>query len=159
MIEYRTHIELAKLSDAAKIAVMSKNNIEYGLDWKYTPERIGKFIQDSSKNVVVARVNSELVGFGIMTYHEIHANLDLLAVQQSFQRRKIGTQIVLWLEKVAFTAGAYNIFVQVRAKNVRAIKFYQKIGFTVLVRKKAYYQGVEAGIIMSKSIRRMFNAT
>jgi len=158
VIEDRTHIEIAKLSDAAEIAVMSKNNIEYGLAWKYTPERITKLIRDSSTNVVVARRESELVGFGIMTYHEFQANLDLLGVKQDFRRMKIGTQIIQWLEKVALTAGIFNIFVQVRAKNVGAIKFYQTSGFTVLVEKKSYYQGVETGIIMSKNIRRMFNA-
>jgi len=70
MIEDRTHIEFARFSDAAEIGVMSKNDIEYGLGWKYTPERIVKLIDDRSKNVVVARVESKLVGFGIMTYHE-----------------------------------------------------------------------------------------
>lgn len=159
MIEDRVQIEFARLSDTAEIGMMSKNDIESGLGWKYTPERVARLIRDRSKNVVVARAGSELAGFGIMTYHEDHANLDLLAVKRSFRRMKIGTQIVQWLEKVALTAGAFNIFVQVRAKNTGAIRFYQSTGFSVLDEKKAYYRGVEAGIIMAKSLRRMFNIT
>lgn len=153
MIEDKTHIEIAKLSDATEIGLMSKNDIEYGLGWKYTPERIMILIQDKSKNVVTARTESELVGFGIMTYHEYQANLDLLAVKESFRRMKIGTQIFQWLEKVAITAGIFDIFVQVRAKNDVAIKFYQRNGFSVLEEKKAYYRNVEAGVIMVKKFK------
>ena len=159
MIEDRILIEFARFSDAAEISVMSKNDIEYGLGWKYTRERIAKLIGDSSRNVVVAREGSHLAGFGIMTYHEDQANLDLLAVKRSFRRMRIGTQIVAWLEKVALTAGAFNTFVQVRARNTSAIQFYQSVGFSLLDKDNAYYRGVEAGLIMAKSLRRMFNAT
>ena len=157
--EERTLIEFATFSDAAEIGVMSKKEIEHGLGWKYTPERIVKLLGDSSKNVVVARRESKLVGFGIMTYHEDQANLDLLAVKQNFRRMKIGTQIVQWLEEVAMTAGAFNIFVQVRARNTRAVEFYESLGFFALDEKKGYYRGVEAGLIMTKNLRHMFNAT
>lgn len=159
VLEDKTLIEFARFSDAAEIGLMSKIDIEHGLGWKYTPETILKLIGDSSKNVVVARVESKLAGFGIMTYHEDQANLDLLAVNRSFRRRKIGTQIVQWLEEVAMTAGAFNIFVQVRARNTGAVEFYESIGFLVLDEKKGYYRGVEAGLIMAKSLRRMLNAT
>lgn len=159
MLEDKALIEFATLSDAAEIGVMSKNEIEYGLGWKYTPERIVKLLADRAKNVVVARVESKLVGFGIMTYHEEQANLDLLAVKRNFRRLMIGTQIVQWLEKVAMTAGTFNILVQVRAGNTGAIAFYERLGFAVLDEKKGYYRGVETGLIMAKSLRRNFNAT
>lgn len=138
---------------------MSKNEIEYGLGWKYMPERIAKLIGDSSRNVVVARVGRSLAGFGIMTYYEDQANLDLLAVKRSFRRMRIGTQIVKWLEKVALTAGAFNIFVEVRSRNTGAVEFYESLGFLVLDEKKGYYRGIEAGLIMAKTLRRMFNTT
>ena len=156
MLEDKTHIEFAGFSDAAEIAEMSKNHIEYGLGWKYTPERIVRLIRDRSKNVVVARVDSELAGFGIMTYAEDQANLDLLAVKRGFRGMKIGTQIVAWLEEVALTAGISTIFVQVRAKNSGAIVFYERLGFSHLEEKQAYYAGVEAAVIMTKRLRDMF---
>ena len=159
VLEEKALIEFATLSDAAEIGVLSRNDIEYGLGWKYTPERIVKLIRNNSKNVVVARVELKLVGFGIMTYYEDQANLDLLAVKRDFRRMKIGTQIVQWLEEVAMTAGAFNIYVQVRSKNVGAVKFYESLGFQVLDEKSGFYGGVEAGLIMAKSLRRMFNAT
>lgn len=159
MIENKTLIEFARFSDATEIGVMSKNEIEYGLGWKYTPEKIGKLIGDSSRNVVVARIGFGLAGFGTMTYYEDQANLDLLAVKRSFRRMRIGTQIVRWLEKVALTAGVFNLFVQVRARNTGAIEFYESLGFLVLEEQKGYYMGLEAGVIMAKALRQMFYAT
>lgn len=155
--EDRINIEFARLSDAAEIGSISKNDIEFGLSWKYTPERVAMLIEDSTRNVVVALAGDKLAGFGIMTYYQEQANLDLLAVKRSYRRMRIGTQIVEWLEKVAFTAGIFNIFVQVRARNTVAIQFYQSVGFSVLDEDKAYYCGIEAAYIMAKSLRRMFN--
>lgn len=159
MLEQKIHIEFATLPDAEEIGLMSKNDIEHGLGWKYTPATIARLINDSSKNVVVARVDSKLVGFGIMTYLEDQANLDLLAVKSNFRRMKIGTQIVQWLEEVAITAGAFNVFVQVRSSKTGVVKFYESLGYQVLEEKKGYYRGIESGLIMGKSLRRMFNAT
>ena len=157
MLKDRIHIEFARFSEAAEIGSLSKKDIEHGLRWKYTPEYVAKLIEDNTKNVVVARADFDLAGFGIMTYYEDQANLDLLAVKRNFRRNRIGTQIVEWLEKVALTAGVFVIFVQVRASNSAAIQFYQSVGFSVLDEKKAYYSGVESGLIMAKSLRRMFN--
>ena len=159
VIENKTLIEFAMLSDAKEIGIMSKNEIEHGLGWKYIPEKIAKLIGDRSRNVVVARMGSSLVGFGIMTYCEDQANLDLLAVKRSFRRMRIGSQIVKWLEMVALTAGAFNLFVEVRSKNTGAIEFYESLGFIVLEEQKGYYGGIEAGVIMAKTLRRMFNAS
>lgn len=157
MLKQLTSLEIAIPSDAFEIALLSKNDIEHGLGWKYTPEQVVRLIRDSSKNVVVARVESKLVGFGIMTYYAEQANLDLLAVKHNYRRMKIGSQIVLWLEKVAQTAGAYNVYVQVRSSNTQAIKFYQRLGFQLLDEHRGFYRGIEAGVIMAKNLRPMLH--
>jgi ribosomal-protein-alanine N-acetyltransferase len=157
MLNDKPLIEFAKPSDTTEIAALSKNEIEQGLGWKYTPEQIVRLINDDTVNVVVARFASRLAGFGIMTYYNNNANLDLLAVKRPYRRIRIGTHIVHWLEQVAITAGAYNIFVQVRSRNSPAVAFYENLGFLLLEEKKGYYRGVESALIMAKSIRRMFS--
>ena len=103
--------------------------------------------------MVVARRGAKLLGFGIMTYEDEQANLDLLAVKFVFRRQGIATQIVTWLEDVASVAGIYNIFVQVRKINEGAINFYKKLGFQIIDEESGYYQGQETGVIMCKSLR------
>ena len=159
MSENKTTIEFAKVSDVAEIGNLSRKYIEHDLGWKYIPEKLKKLIKHRSKNVVVARKGNKLVGFGIMTYHEEQANLDLLAVKLICRRRGNGRQIVKWLEEVALTGGIFNIFVQVRKINNGAINFYRKLGYEIIDEKSGYYRGQETGVIMSKNIRQMINVT
>ncbi len=159
MFGNRTTIDFAKVSDVTEIGNLSRKYIEHDLGWKYTPEKLKQLIKNRSKNVVVARKGNKLVGFGIMTYYEEQANLDLLAVKMIYRNRGIGKQIVKWLEEVALTAGIFNIFVQTRKINNGAIKFYKKLGFEIIDEKSGYYRGQETGVIMSKNIRQMINVT
>ncbi len=159
MFGNRTTVEFAKVSDVTEIGDLSRKYIEHDLGWKYTPEKLKRIIKNRTINVVVARKGNKLVGFGIMTYHEEHANLDLLAVKMKYRHRGKGKQIVKWLEEVALTAGIFIIFVQVRKINNGAINFYKKLGYEIIDEKSGYYRGQETGVIMSKNIRQMINAT
>lgn len=147
-------IEFASLADVVEIGELSRKYIEYDLGWDYTPEKITRLIKSDNKNVVVAREDNQLVGFGIMTYHENQANLDLLAVKIRYRYRGIGRQILQWLEKVALTAGILTVYVQVREINTGAIKFYKKLGYKIIDERRGYYRGQETAVIMSKDIRR-----
>lgn len=154
MYQSSTTIEFASLADVVEISELSRKYIEYDLGWDYTPEKITRLLKNKTKNVVVAREDNQLVGFGIMTYHEEHANLDLLAVKIRYRYQGIGRQIVQWLEKVALTAGTFTIFVQVRELNTGAIKFYKKLGYKIIDERQGYYRGQENAVIMSKDIRK-----
>ena len=150
-----TKIEFASVSDSVEISEISRTDIEYNLRAIYTPIRIRHLVQNTSSNVVVARKADELIGFGIMTYKENSANLDLLAVKKQFRRQSIGTQVVQWLEKVASTAGIMNIFVQVRKNNITATQFYESLQFHIIDEAEGYYEGRETCVIMCKGIREM----
>ncbi len=153
MFPIKATIELATNADVVEIGELSRTYVEHGLGWRYTPARLRKLINNSTKNVIVARKGEKLAGFGIMTYWENNANLDLLAVKIRYRRRSIGKQIVEWLVEVARTAGMMNVFVQVRKLNYGAIKFYKKIGFQTIDEEPGYYKGRETGVVLCMSIR------
>ena len=159
MLTNKIEIEFAKGSDLIEISRFSRDEIEYGLGWNYTAKKLSQLLKNKEKNVVVARNKNNLVGFGVMTYRGDQANLDLLGVKKEHRRMKVGTQIVLWLEKVAVTGGIYNIFVQVRENNTAAIAFYESLGFNNLELIERFYKGVENGFVMAKTLRSMINAT
>ncbi len=159
MLADKTQIEFARFSDVAEVSQISRDEVENGLGWDYTPRKLSQLIKSKSKNVVVARIDGQLIGFGIMTYRKDQANLDLLAVKVSFRRRNIGTQIVLWLERVAVTSGMFNIFVQVREKNLGALIFYENLGFQKLDEIAGFYKGIENCVVMAKLLRPMTNVT
>ena len=157
MLATDIQIGFARLSDAIAISQLSREEVEYGLGWNYTPPKIVRIIKSKSQNIVVARLEKELVGFGVMTYRKDQANLDLLAVRQEYRRNKAGSQIVLWLEKVATTAGAFNVFVQSRETNPGALAFYEYLGYEKLDVLPGYYRGIENAVVMAKSLRTMIN--
>jgi ribosomal-protein-alanine N-acetyltransferase len=159
MLNLNPSIEFAKASDANEISILSRDYIEYGLRRKYTPERIRHLMQDTSKNVVVARDNKILLGFGIMTYRNNDANLDLLAVRQDCRRRGIARNIVEWLIAVAMEADVHSVYVQVRKLNTGAVEFYHKLNFQKIDELSGYYQGEETGVIFCKTLRPVFTAT
>ena len=146
-----TEISLAKYTDAREISFLSKNLIEYELPTtKYTEKRVKDAIRHESKNVVVMKQGENLIGFGIMTYHDNSANLDLLAVLPAYQGAGLAQEIVVWLEKVALNAGIFNIEVQARERNQKGIKFYQKLGYKVISKVPRVY-GVETQVRMAKN--------
>ena len=73
----------ARLSEAARIAEMSRRWIEQGLTWRYRPHSIAGQIRDSETAVVVARAAGSVVGFAVMEFHfeAQRAHLVLLAVE------------------------------------------------------------------------------
>lgn len=147
-----TEISLAKYTDARAISLLSKKLIEYELPTtKYTEKRVKDAIRHESKNVAVIKQGGKLMGFGIMTYHDDSANLDLLAVLPEYQGSGLAQEVVAWLEKVALNSGLFNIEVQARERNQKGIKFYQKLGYKVIKKVPRVY-GVETQVRMAKKL-------
>ena len=150
-----SEIEFATLADAAEISRLSRRSVEQGLRPKYTRERVREAIRARACNVIVARKDRVVLGFGIMTYGLDSANLDLLAVKKPYRNRGVGRKILRWLEKVARTAGIANVFVQVRETNDAGLQFYRRLGYQLVDRMPGYYQGRESALILCRALRPM----
>ncbi len=135
-------------ADADKIAELSKQAIEKGLGWRWNSSKVLKAIKNPRMIVLVAKIRSEFVGFGIMEYQQNKANLNLLAVSKYFRNRGIGSELVLELQEIARRNDIENIYVQVREKNVRAREFYEKLGYGMIDVTRKYYSRKENAVIM-----------
>ena len=172
-IEFR----LAKKSDLAKIAELSRDYIEHGLGWSWTTERVKKSYSCRNTNVLVACAKSQgldqvkrqikksqvpaghltnttqfVVGFGIMHYGAMEANLNLLSVIPQYRRLGIAKLMVQWLEKSALVAGIDVVYLQCRARNTAAQLFYQKLGYRKLRNMPKYYSGRESAVLMGHDL-------
>jgi [ribosomal protein S18]-alanine N-acetyltransferase len=143
---------LARHADAIAIASMSRELIEHGLPWSWTPRRVAASIRSATALVVVARGAGQIAGFGIMRYGDDDAHLDLLGVQDACQRTGLGRRLVEWLEKPALVAGISAVFLEVRASNHAAQAFYERLGYHELGRLAGYYQGRESAIRMGREL-------
>lgn len=146
-------IQLAGAADAADIARLSRDTIERGLDWSWTPARVMRSVRDRATNVVVLRRHGTLHGFGVMKYGDDDAHLLLLAVAPAQRRTGLGSALLRWLETSARVAGSRQIQLEVRRANVEARAFYRRHGYGVSGLLSGYYQGVEDAVRMLKVLR------
>jgi ribosomal-protein-alanine N-acetyltransferase len=143
---------VARLSEAVAIARMSRDLIEDGLPWSWTPQRVAASVRNPNAIVVVARVPHRIAGFGIMRYADEDAHLDLLGVHPAHRREGLGRRLVEWLEKVALVAGISAVFLEVRESKRGAQAFYERLGYRSLARLAQYYQGRESAMRMGREL-------
>jgi ribosomal-protein-alanine N-acetyltransferase len=145
-------LRLARRDEANIIATLSRDLIEYGLPWRWTPTRVEASIRAANANVLVASVRDAIAGFAIMRYGEDDAHLDLLAVVPRHRRLGIGGQLLRWLEKCAVVAGTFNVLLEVRAGNEAAQLFYRCMGYRAIADVPGYYQGLESALRMGRDL-------
>lgn len=143
-------INLARSSDASSIALLSRDAIEYGLSWSWTPQRVLKSVRDAATNTIVVREFRMLTGFAIMKYRDEDAHLLLMAVHSSRRRRGVGSALLDWLDVTARTAGIESIRVESRKSNAEAIAFYSKRGYRVIETLRGYYEGRSDAVVLKK---------
>ena len=146
-------LKLAAPADAAPIAVMSRELIEAGLPWTWTPERVARTLAQRETLVLTARDGERLAGFTIMQFGEERAHLSLLAVRPDYQRHGVARRMLEWLIESALTAGIASIHLELRESNIGARRFYLRQGFAETARIPGYYRGTETAVRMLRVIR------
>jgi len=145
-------LSLARHSDARRIAEMSRDLIEMGLAWSWTPTRVQHYICSPESSVVIARREGRAAAFGIMHFGDEAAHLNLLAVAPEYRRQGLGRQIMDWLGATAIEAGIFRIHLELRTHNEAARLFYESLGFESLGVVAGYYQGREAALRMARRL-------
>ena len=143
-------IGLARGWDAREIAEMSRDLIEQGLTWSWTPARVQHFIGGSDSTVIVARRERRIAAFAIMHLGDEVAHLNLLAVATVHRRQGLGSQLMNWLTTTAITAGVFRINLELRTHNDAARGFYERLGYEQVGVVPGYYQGRESALRMSR---------
>jgi [ribosomal protein S18]-alanine N-acetyltransferase len=143
---------LARSSDAYEIAQMSRDMIEHGLGWSWTPTRVHRSITSRESCVVVARRDARIAAFAIMQFGDEIAHLNLLAVSPAHRRQSLGRRMMEWLFATAIEAGVFRVDLELRAENEGARRFYQSLGFEPLSVIQGYYQGREAALKMTRRL-------
>lgn len=76
-----------------------------------------------------------------------------IAVSPSYQNQGIGQKLINQLVNHTANLPLRSIWLEVRESNLKAIKFYEKNGFTIISKRKSYYSDpVEDAITMTKTV-------
>lgn len=167
-------VKLARAADAALIARMSRDYIEQGLRWRWRTRQIRAKIANPETVALVAEVELGGVrfigGFAVMDFPSQEASeasedfsmhlstqkglLSLLAVHPSLRRMGVGGKLLRWLHKSARVAGCQHIELQVRADNIHARRFYNRMGYREEALLNSYYDGKIAAYQMKLRLSR-----
>ena len=94
-------LRLARQGDAEIIAGLSRDLIETGLGWSWSPERVSRSFAEKNTVTLIAAERGRVVAFAIAFFGEEHVHISLLAVRPSHQRQGIGRRMMEWLLKSA----------------------------------------------------------
>jgi len=149
------HVELklARLRDAQPIAQMSRELVEWGLPWSWTPGRVARYIRDPDSVVLTAWAGERVIGLAIMQFYAETAHLNLLAVEPAARRLGIARRLLEWLEETARVGGIFAVSLEVRAGNMGARAFYRMLGYQEIRALPGYYSGRETAIRMTHDLR------
>lgn len=148
----RSDIRIAVPADHEGIAAMSRDYIEHGLGWSWTPERVLRAIRSPSATVLVVQRREQLEAFAIMEFGNEQAHLSLLAVHPMWRHLGLGAGLLAWLEQSARVAGIGRIRLEARADNHSAAAFYARLGFSETGRVPGYYEEVVDAVQLEKKL-------
>jgi ribosomal-protein-alanine N-acetyltransferase len=117
------------------------------------PWSLGLFLSELSMRgtrlYVVARVGADVVGYAGIMLVVGEGHVATLAVDPAWQRRSIGTRLLLAVLRGSIERGATALTLEVRVSNVAAQDLYRRFGFAPAgVRKNYYSDANEDAIIM-----------
>ena len=98
-------------------------------------------MQDSINLMVVMSTDTdELVGYCLYQVVFEQAEILRIGTHPDYQRQGIASQVFLQLHKWLADSQVESLLLEVRADNAAAIALYEQQGFTVIHRRKGYYQ-------------------
>ena len=124
-------IELLPASprQAGTIARLSRDLIEGGQAWRWTPRRVLACIEDAEHMVLTACQASPLTGFAIAAFLERHVHLYLLAVLPTQRRRGLGRRMMHWIETSALAAGTPPMELELLHRDAGSQTFFRRLGY------------------------------
>ena len=100
------------------------------------------------RHYLVARVGTELVGYGGLMFAVGDAHVTNIAVASSHQRRGVARRLLADLAWEAIHRHAEAMTLEVRANNVSAQALYRTFGFVPAGVRQRYYENTDDAIVM-----------
>jgi len=147
-------VEIRRLQNAVeaeKCAELMANS-EPWITLRRTYEGSMKMLSDPSREVYLAVVKDEIVGFIVLIMSGAFVGyIQTVGVMPEWRDRGIGSKLLKFAEDKIF-AKAPNVFMCVSSFNKKAQKLYKKLGYEVIGELKDYIVSGHSEILLRKSI-------
>lgn len=111
-----------------------------------------KMLTDPSREVYVALIDGEIVGFTVLNMHGAFVGyIQSVCVAPEWRRRGVGSQLVAFAEERIFRETP-NVFICVSSFNRDALRLYERLGYGVIGELKDYIVTGHSEILLRKTI-------
>ena len=109
----------------------------------------------ANRQYIVARVDRSVVGYAGLMFAGDDAHVTTIAVSPDWQRRGVGTRLLVALTRCADAHGSLAMTLEVRESNDEAATLYDRFGFAAAGRRRGYYadSGEDAIVMWARDIR------
>ena len=147
MASYRQQINMFKTSEVTVKDLSEINELEKELNLNKT--KLNFFNQTLlNKNFKFIKLTSDkqIIGFLQFSWNKTDCDIISIGVIKKSQNKNYGKQLVEYLKYLNFK----NIYVEVSAKNKKALMFYQRLKFQKIGLRKNYYKREKSDGILLK---------
>ncbi len=143
--------KLQKTEEAEKCARLMAGS-EPWITLRRTYDNSLKMLRDPSREVYLAVVNDEIVGFIVLIMSgALVGYIQTVAVMPEWRDKGIGSRLLEFAEDKIF-AKAPNVFLCVSSFNKKAQGLYQRLGYEVIGELKDYIVPGHSEILLRKSV-------
>lgn len=93
----------------------------------------------SNKYFVISEREQSIAGYILFSIHENDSVIELIAVDEKHQGKKVGKSLIHALESFLIDKGITRIKVGTQVNNVSAVQFYSKMGFVYVSCGSVYH--------------------
>ena len=97
-------------------------------------------VYNDDTDFTLARENGVIAGFCVVRKIGDEAELFRIATSLGIRRQGIGETLLKAAIESARSSGVSKMFLEVRVSNTEAISLYEKLGFTSIGTRRAYYE-------------------
>lgn len=146
-------LEDGGLADLPAVVAVMENAFEPRFGEAWTLSQCAGLLPLPGVWLTVAREGGEVLGFSLCRIVADEAELLLLAVKPQAQRGGIGKSLIAQFETSATARGACRLHLEVRDGN-HAVNLYHSLGFTLVGRRRRYYNGHDGQLYDALSLSR-----
>ncbi|GAB2178010.1 ribosomal protein S18-alanine N-acetyltransferase [Dongia sp. agr-C8] len=121
-------------------------------DQPWTDRSFAEVLQMPGSGAYIAALGAEPVGFALARIVADEAELLLIGIHPEHRRAGRGRALLDHLFAALRASGAARLFLEVAEANPAATAFYRAAGFEPVGRRKKYYEGEDALVLM-KALR------
>ena len=116
--------------------------------WSYNV--LKQELVNQNTTYIIAKENSEVVGFAGISVCLDEATLNNIVVKKSYRGKGIGGELLESLIELCSDMNMKLLTLEVNTQNTPAIKLYEKFGFKNQGIRKKYYNNAQDAFIMTK---------